>query len=343
MTAEDIHCPICRMPARKSTVWDRLDYVIECPRCKAFQIDRRAFINLDRGSDAPNAAVLSGIARRQYDSCGEIPRLSWIRLEDDRDGRYEFDGTESLRLSAQATERLIREDWSAVGRIIRNAAWNSQLISFPAELEQLCVAVQSKSGIRKLLETLEVSSDLPAAKNEAADDTNKDIASFLPELEDFDLRVFKTACELLLQQERFQSLISVPGIARELDMDNDPAGDVGAAVRLLVELNYLQGTDPSNPRFVLVRHPAFRRYLECYILTYSRDFQRAKVAIVNGEADCDASLAAWLKLPRPLTEYFLVDLGESRLISIQGYNAGVNVTGISERLRRQVLVFGDRS
>ena len=131
MTAEDIHCPICRMPAKKSTVWDRLDYVIECPRCKVFRIDRREFINLDRGSDAPNAAVLSGIARRQHDSCGELPRLSWIRLEDDRVGRYEFDGTESVGLSASDKCRRLLE---YIGEAIAWTPGETIVVGLPADL-----------------------------------------------------------------------------------------------------------------------------------------------------------------------------------------------------------------
>ncbi len=102
MRNEDEICPICREKAEKSSVPGKMDFRISCRRCKLYDIDRRAEVNLSNGSDATNAAILSGIARHQYETSPreEPPRLVWVEVEGDRDGRYQFLGLPSERLAA---------------------------------------------------------------------------------------------------------------------------------------------------------------------------------------------------------------------------------------------------
>lgn len=102
MQGEPTNCPICRQRASKSFVPNKMDSRIECSRCGWFDIDHVAEVNL-HSSKPPNFATLSGIARHRYEleRFETIPRLVWRDLEEDRNGLYEFEDLNSIRMTAQ--------------------------------------------------------------------------------------------------------------------------------------------------------------------------------------------------------------------------------------------------
>lgn len=93
-------CPICKSEAQESPVPEKLDSRIQCPRCGTFDSDHRATINLTH-LQAPNWVTLSGLARHSTELDHEILRLVWTEIPGDREGKYEFQGHASDRISAQ--------------------------------------------------------------------------------------------------------------------------------------------------------------------------------------------------------------------------------------------------
>lgn len=79
-----------------------MDVRVDCPRCGIFDIDYHAQVNLAGFAGPPNAATLSGISRHRFelDPYGTVPRLVWVEVDGDREGRYEFQGIPSERMSA---------------------------------------------------------------------------------------------------------------------------------------------------------------------------------------------------------------------------------------------------
>lgn len=94
-------CPICGEDAYETSVPLKLDSRFECPRCKSFEIDRRARINLGN-SHPDNWAILSGLSRSCWEQgdLGQPPRLVWTEVEGNRNGVYEFQYIANQRIRA---------------------------------------------------------------------------------------------------------------------------------------------------------------------------------------------------------------------------------------------------
>src|SRR5688572_15466461 len=110
MPSSPYPCPLCCRPATKAPVPGKFDNRIECTRCGSYDINRYAEVNLASSGPPPNASTLSGIARVRHElyQAETPPRLIWVELAEDRDGRYEFDGIPSGAVTArEKAERFI--------------------------------------------------------------------------------------------------------------------------------------------------------------------------------------------------------------------------------------------
>ncbi len=111
MNNEPTQCPICHCRALKSSVEGKLDVRVDCPRCKKFDIDYPAQVNLVDLAPPPNAAILFGMSRHLYESerGSSVPRLVWVEVPGNHAGRYEFQNQPTpTMLASDKCDRLFQ-------------------------------------------------------------------------------------------------------------------------------------------------------------------------------------------------------------------------------------------
>lgn len=77
MTDSETICPVCRMDKNVKRIPTQLGYYYECPRCREYNIDRRAERTIGRDPDEEKRMKISALIRNNYEVRKEPYIIDW--------------------------------------------------------------------------------------------------------------------------------------------------------------------------------------------------------------------------------------------------------------------------